>query len=245
MQASLQLVETWHGRVAGGQLVEAGVEAAVWRRLAPYGLDRTDFRLDARGAAPVTLACLRQVAINNAYSTAVEPPEGAAAAAPSWTAMFARAPVDVRYLRYHLPAVAIPPPLEADLRMLPGSNGSALCVLRWVAAPSLPAPGLFDVLIDLALPHGVVLVAASQAIAWRPDTCQARLALDALAAGEAGTLCLSLQVAELHGAVATATLTFTGPVGATLSGARLEVGLDRGNALPGQSVFFGRLEVTA
>ncbi|KAL6774506.1 hypothetical protein ACKKBG_A25240 [Auxenochlorella protothecoides x Auxenochlorella symbiontica] len=250
---SLQLVEVWRARAAGGAIVEAGVEGCVRRRLAPYGLDGTEFAVLGPRPGPlptaVTAACLRAAGVHPVHTQTAGGGEGGGGAHPSWRAAFARTPVDCRYLRYRLPAVATPPPLEADLRLLPGAPGTALCVLRYVASPHLPPPGLLDLVADVALPRGARVARASRHVLVRPDAGEARLALPVLAPGEAGVLSLALELAPGSAealAPPAASLTFTGPPGGTLSGTRLLVGLERTEeraGAPGKCLLFGKLEV--
>ncbi|KAI7840307.1 hypothetical protein COHA_006089 [Chlorella ohadii] len=210
---SLQLTEVWRAEVAGGTVVRAGMEGGVRRRLAPYGLAAARFRVLPAHAGVVN-ACLRVAAMNRDFaeqlgdsSAAAAPGSTAAggssnaaeaAAAPAdqgaFLAKFTQASVGCCYLQYTLPAVACPPPLLAELLVVPGTDpakpGSwqGLVVLRYVASPQLPGP-LLDVVVDLSVPpEAATLVRTSPSAQWSKEQCQLRWTVPRIAPGAAGEL---------------------------------------------------------
>ena len=94
VQDSLHLVEVWHGEVVGGQLVSAGVEGSVVRKLAPYGLQAARFQVLPSGRTAVD-ACLRTAGMNRAFAERV-----AGNASPHFLATFQRASIGCAYLTY-------------------------------------------------------------------------------------------------------------------------------------------------
>ncbi|KAL4458498.1 hypothetical protein ABPG75_013363 [Micractinium tetrahymenae] len=216
---SLQLTEVWRAEVAGGEVMRAGLEGNVRRRLAPYGLAAARFRL-LPAPAGVVNACLRVAAMNrdfaevldasvssgsaaaggSASSTAAAAAggstssEGDGSAGGAFLAKFTQASVGCCYLQYSLPAVACPPPLQAALLTVPGSDpakpGSwqGLVVLRYAASPALPA-SLLDVAVDLNVPpEAASLLRVSPAAQWSREGCQLRWALPRIAPGATGEL---------------------------------------------------------
>ncbi len=99
-----------------------------------------------------------------------------------------------RLLSCRLPAVACPPPLLAELLVVPGTDpakpGSwqGLVVLRYVASPQLPGP-LLDVVVDLSVPpEAATLVRTSPSAQWSKEQCQLRWTVPRIAPGAAGEL---------------------------------------------------------
>lgn len=89
---SLQLLEVWRAEVAGSRLVRAGVDGSVRLKLAPYGLNRTRFRLQPAPSSLVN-ACLRAALLHGQYASR----QGATGI---FSAAIARAPVGCEYLKY-------------------------------------------------------------------------------------------------------------------------------------------------
>lgn len=82
---SLQLTEVWRAEVAGSEVLRAGLEGGVRRRLAPYGLAAARFRL-LPAPAGVANACLRVAAMNRDFAELLDGPassSGSSAAAGS------------------------------------------------------------------------------------------------------------------------------------------------------------------
>ena len=99
---SLQLTEVWRAEVAGGQVVRAGLEGGVRRRLAPYGLAAARFRL-LPAPAGVVNACLRVAAMNRDFAEQLggsSSADGDDAGAAAFLARFNQASVGCCYLQY-------------------------------------------------------------------------------------------------------------------------------------------------
>jgi hypothetical protein len=107
VQASLQLTEVWRGEAAGGAVVRAGIEGAVRRKLAPYGLAAARFRLLPSPAAAVN-ACLHVAAMNRDFAELLGRGGGGGASAQAagdaaesgFLARFTQASVGCCYLQY-------------------------------------------------------------------------------------------------------------------------------------------------
>jgi hypothetical protein len=96
---SLQLTEVWRAEVAGGEVVRAGLEGGVRRRLAPYGLTAARFRLLPAPAA-VTNACLRVGAMNRDFAEQLGSSSAGAEEDGAFLAKFNQASVGCCYLQY-------------------------------------------------------------------------------------------------------------------------------------------------
>ena len=97
---SLQLTEVWRAEVAGGEVVRAGLEGGVRRRLAPYGLTAARFRL-LPAPAGVTNACLRVAAMNRDFAEQLGSSGGAGSDEDgAFLAKFNQAAVGCCYLQY-------------------------------------------------------------------------------------------------------------------------------------------------
>lgn len=103
---SLQLTEVWRAELVGGEVVRAGLEGGVRRRLAPYGLAAARFRL-LPASASVVNACLRVAAMNRDFaeqlpssSSSGNAEAEAGAAGSDFLAKFTQASVGCCYLQY-------------------------------------------------------------------------------------------------------------------------------------------------
>lgn len=158
--------------------------------------------------------------------------------------------------------MACPPPLQAALLVVPGSDpakpGSwqGLVVLRYAASPALPG-SLLDVAVDLNLPpEASALLRVSPAAQWSREGCQLRWALPRIAPGETGELravfgCKAgVAPAAATSALARqaeARLVFSVRPGHSLSGLGFQVAAAEGEApfQPAHVQCFGELTVRA
>jgi hypothetical protein len=156
--------------------------------------------------------------------------------------------------------VARPPPLQAQLLVVPGSHPSkpggwqGLVVLRYVASPHLPG-SLLDVVVDLNLPpEAAALLRVAPAAQWSRDGGQLRWQLPRIPPGGSGELRAVLGCkAGVAAAAATAALQrqaearvlFSVRPGSSLSGVGFEVSAPEPDSqyMVGHAQCFGELTV--
>jgi hypothetical protein len=236
LQESLQLVEIYRGEVVDGRLHRATIDAAVRRRLAPFGLETAKFRV-LPSSTLVTNACLQVATRNTAHASDVDDKFG-------FTARLTGAPMDCSYLKYSLPSVACLPPLQIDLAVAPPTHSGAgksgalgwegLIILRYVSNPELSGP-LLDVIVEVDLaPELGVLVKTSPSAQWSPDECRLKWNLGKILPGDSGVARAVVGAKPGTGSdraevalkeETTARVVFTGWPGKSLSGAGFEVAL--------------------
>jgi hypothetical protein len=247
LQEAIVMVEVWKGSVQGGRLVEGSVDGEIRRSLAPYNIDRTEFRVKSSPSLVVN-TCLQTALMHKSYITRV--PE----TSDRYEAKLSGIPIDVSYMKYRLPSSAVNPPLQAEIIVSPpcqeGAGKTLLICIPFAVDPSIERE-ILDVSVTVQLPPDMgSLLKTSHKATWSPSQSRLQWTFESLAPGSQGVIraLVSHQGSSLdYGALSShvkCKIVYSGYPGCSYSGLDFDISCGEDEVVPGKIRTFGELLIT-
>lgn len=246
LQEAIVMVEVWKGSVEGGRLVSASIEGEIRRSLAPYNVDKAEFRVNPSSSLVVN-TCLQNALMHKSYITKTSGP-----ASPLYEAKLSGIPIDVSYMKYRLPSSAVNPPMQAEVLVSPPCQEDAgktlLLCIPFAVNPDMEH-GLLDAVVTISLPPDIkALLKTSHKATWSPSQSRIQWSFEKLASGSQGFIraILSHEGSSLdHDTLVSyikGSIVYSGYPGCSYSGLDFDISCgDAQEVVPGKIRTFGEL----
>lgn len=246
LQEAIVMVEVWKGSVEGDRLVSASIEGEIRRSLAPYNIDKAEFRVNPSSSLVVN-TCLQNALMHKSHITKMP-----GLASPLYEAKLSGIPIDVSYMKYRLPSSAVNPPIQAELLVSPpcleDAGKTLLLCIPFAVNPDMEH-GLLDVVVTMSLPPDMkALLKTSHKATWSPSQSRIQWSFEKLATGsqdfiraimsyEGSSLEHETLVSHMKGSIV-----YSGYPGCSYSGLSFDISCGDAQAVvPGKIRTFGEL----